>query len=189
MFHELRRAGWAGRRLRQIAAALLLSMGLTVVLAGCGFNAATNAPYTPSDGTNADIGDGGTLKIRNLVIISRAEGEGIVSASLIGNADDQLTSVSVTPTKVDGSAAPAVSTAPAAPLQLGGGNLIVLTNQAPLTVTAPDLVAGLSASVTMTFAKAGPVTLNCPVVDGTIPPWSQITPGTSASPTPQPTPT
>jgi hypothetical protein len=187
VFHELR-AGRAGRRLRQIAAGLLLSIGLTALVAGCGFNAATNMPYTPSDGTNLDIGEGGALKIRNLVIISRTKGEGIISATLIGNTDDQLTSVSIIPDKTDGAPGAAATTAPTPPLQLGGGNLIVLTNQAPLTVRSPDLTAGLAASVTMTFAKAGPVTLNCPVVDGSIPPWSQITPGTSLSPTPQPTP-
>jgi hypothetical protein len=187
VFHELR-AGRAGRRLRQIAAGLLLAIGLTALVAGCGFNAATNMPYTPSDGTNIDIGEGGALKIRNLVIISRTKGEGVISATLIGNTDDQLTTVAVTPSKADGSAGAAVTTSPAPPLQLGGGNLIVLTNVAPLTLRSPDLIAGLAASVTMTFAKAGPVTLNCPVVDGSVPPWSQITPGTSASPTPEPTP-
>lgn len=175
--------------MRRIAAALLLSIGLTALVAGCGFNAQTNQPYTPADGTNADIGDGGTLKIRNLVVISRTKGEGVISATLIGNADDQLTSVAVAPTKVDGTPAAAVTTTPTAPLQLGGGSLTVLTNVAPLTVQAPDLVAGLSATVTMNFAKAGPVTLNCPVVDGTQAPWSTITPGVSASPTPEPTPT
>ncbi|WP_375425830.1 hypothetical protein [uncultured Friedmanniella sp.] len=176
------------RRLRQIVAALLLSVTLTALVAGCGFDAQTNKPYTPADGTNADIGTDGSLKIRNLVIISRTEGEGVVSASLVGNTDDQLTSVSVTPIKVDGTAGSPVTAAPATPLQLGSGSFTVLTNLAPLSVKAADLTPGLTATVTMTFAKAGPVTLNCPVVDGTIPPWSQVTPGTSASPTPEPTP-
>ena len=169
MFHNLRRAGRAGR-LRQATAALLLSIGLTALVAGCGFNAQTNMPYTPSDGTNADIGDGGAIKIRNLVLISRTAGEGVVSATLIGNTEDSLNSVSITPIKADGSSGSAVTATPAAPLQLGGGSLIVLTNVAPLSVTSPDLLAGLTAKVTMDFAKAGPTTLNCPVVDGTIPP-------------------
>jgi hypothetical protein len=182
------RAERSGRRLRRVVAAALLSVTLTALVTGCGFNAQTNMPYTPSDGTNADIGNGGALKIRNLVLISRTKGEGIVSATLIGNTDDQLSSVSVAPIKLDGTPAAAVTASPTAPLQLGGGSITVLTNIAPLTVSAPDLMAGLTATVTMTFAKAGPVSLNCPVVDGSIPPWSQVTPGVSASPTPEPTP-
>ena len=83
--------------------ALLLSCSLVGLMAACGFNAQTNQPYTPADGTNADIGTDGVLKIRNLVVISRAEGEGIVSASLIGNAEDQLTGITVAPFLADGS--------------------------------------------------------------------------------------
>jgi hypothetical protein len=188
VFEDLRRAGWAGRRWRQAVVSLLLSLGLTALVAGCGFNAQTNMPYTPADGTNADLGAGGAIKIRNLVVISDTKGSGVISATLIGNVQDQLTSVSVTPLKADGSAGTAVTATPATPLQLGGGSLIVLTNVTPLKVTSPDLVAGLSATVTMNFTTAGPATLNCPVVDGTQAPWSAITPGVSPTPSPEPTP-
>lgn len=187
MSQDLRRAGRVGRRAQRAAAALLLSAGL-IGLAGCGFDAQTSKPYTPADGTNADIGDGGTLKIRNLVVISKVTGEGVVSATLVGNAEDQLNSVSVTPIKPDGSSGTAVTATPTAPLKLGGGSLTVLTNVAALSVKAPDLMAGLTATVTMDFSNAGPVTLRSPVVDGTIPPWSTVTPGASASPTPEATP-
>ena len=187
MSQDLRRAGRSGRRAQRTAVALLLSVGL-VGLAGCGFDAQTNKPYTPADGTNADIGTDGALKIRNLVIISKTKGEGVVSASLIGNAEDQLNSVSVTPIKADSSSGAAVMATPPTPLKLGGGSLTVLTNVASLSVQAPDLMAGLTATVTMNFTNAGPVTLRSPVVDGTLPPWSNVTPGVSASPSPEPTP-
>lgn len=187
MSQDLRRAGRSGRRAQRAAAALVLSVGL-LGLTGCGFDVQTNQPYTPADGTNADIGDGGTLKIRNLVIISKTKGEGVVSASLVGNAEDQLNSVSVTPIKTDGSSGTAVTATPVTPLKLGGGSYTVLTNVANLSVQAPDLLAGLTATVTMNFTNAGPVTLRSPVVDGTIAPWSTVTPGVSASPSPEPTP-
>ena len=167
------------------AAALLLSFGLVGLLGACGFGAQTLQPYTPADGTNLDIGTDAALKIRNLVIISRAKGEGIVSASLVGNTEDQLTSVTVVPAKPDSSAGTPATATPPAPISLGGGSLVVLTDQQPLlTVRAPDLAPGLSADVTLQFAKAGAVTLRCPVVDGTAGQWQTISPSPSPSPTP-----
>ena len=178
------------RRGTRALVALLLSCSLVGLMAACGFKAQTNQPYTPADGTNADIGTDGVLKIRNLVVISRAEGEGIVSASLIGNAEDQLTGITVAPFLADGSDGPAVPAQLPAPLSLGGGSLTVLTNGPLVTVQAPEMMAGLDALVTLQFAKAGSVPLRAPVVDGTLEPWSTIsaTPGASASPSPSPSP-
>ena len=171
-------------RARRAVAAWLLTFGLVGLAAGCGFQAQLNQPYTPADGTNRDIGTDGAIKVRNLVIISRAAGQGIVSASLIGNVEDQLTGVSVTPLKADGSAGtPATADLPS-PIRLGGGSLTVLTNQELLTVSAPDLQPGLTASVTLQFAQAGAVALQCPVVDGTVIPWATISPTPSAGSSP-----
>lgn len=197
MSEDVRRAGRSGRRVARAAAVVVLALGPVALTAGCGFDAQTNQPYTPADGTNLDVGTDGALKVRNLVVVSRAKGEGFISASLIGNAEDQMTGVSVAPTKVDGTQGSAVTASPAQPLQLGGGSLVVLTNLPLLTVQSPDLVAGLSATVTLQFTKAGPVTLNAPVVDGTQGQWATISPsptpsalaGDSASPTPSASPT
>ena len=43
---------------------------------------------------------------------------------------------------------------------------MVLTDQAPITVKSPDLMAGLDAIVTLAFQNAGEVTVRVPVVDG-----------------------
>lgn len=189
MSEKLPRSGQAGRRAARTVVAVLLSLGLMGLVGGCGFNVQTNRPYTPSDGTNADIGTDGALKVRNLVVISRVNGQGDISATLVANTPDQLQSVSVTPVKSDGSTGTAVTATIPSPLDLGAGSLTVLTNVAAIRVSSTDLQAGLTAQVTMQFAQAGPVTLNCPVVDGTIEPWSSVTPGSSASPSPEPTPT
>lgn len=175
------------KRAARALVAWLLSCSLVGLVAACGFNAQTNQPYTPSDGTNADIGPDGELKIRNLVIISRVEGQGIVSASLIGNAEDQLTGVTVAPVKADGTDAEAVAAMLPAPLQLGNGSLTILTDGPLITVQAPELTAGLDALVTMQFANAGSVPMRAPVVDGTLEPWSTITPAASPSPSASPT--
>lgn len=189
MSDDRRPAGRAARRGARALVAWLLSCSLVGLVAACGFNAATNQPYTPSDGTNADIGTDGTLKVRNLVIISRADGQGIVSASVIANAEDQLTGVTVAPFLADGTDGPPAAAGLAAPLQLGGGSLTILTQGPLITVQAPELTAGLDALVIMQFANAGSVPLRAPVVDGTLEPWSTITPvpGGSASPSPSAT--
>lgn len=182
MSHDRRPAGRASGRAARALAALLLSFGLVGLAAGCGFDAQLLKPYTPADGTNKDIGEDGTLKVRNLVVVSRAKGQGILSATLVSNAAERLTRVTVAPHTLQGTTGPAVPITLAAPTELAAGSLVVLTNQQPLlTVSAPDLEAGSSATVVMTFEKAGEVTLDCPVVDGTQAPWSTISPSPSSS--------
>jgi len=186
---DWRPAGRVVRRGRRALGALLLSCSL-VGLVACGFNAQTNQPYTPADGTNADIGESGILKVRNLVVVSREEGQGIVSASIVANEEDTLDSVTVAPFKADGTDAPAATASLPTPMRLTPGSLTILTNGPLLTVEASDLTAGLDALVTMQFEKAGAVNLRAPVVDGTLEPWSSIsaTPSAGASESPSPSP-
>jgi hypothetical protein len=185
---DRRPSGRTRGRAARAAAALLLSVGLLSTGAACGFDAQLLKPYTPGDGTNIDVGEDGALKIRNLVLISRAKGEGIVSATLISTNADRLRGVTVAPQKLDGTVGAAVPATLAAPVDLAG-TLVVLTDKQPLiTVSAPDLEAGISATVVMQFEKSGDVTLNAPVVDGTVAPWSTISPSPSASPSASPTP-
>jgi hypothetical protein len=190
---DRRPAGRASGRATRALAALLLSFGLVGLAAGCGMNAQLLQPYNPADGTNKDIGEDGTLKVRNLVVVSRAKGEGILSATFVSNAAEQLTGATVAPHTLQGTTGPAVPVTIAPPIELAPGSLVVLTNQQPLlTVSAPDLEAGSAATVVMQFEKAGAVTLECPVVDGTQAPWSTISPSPaasgagSASPSPSP---
>jgi hypothetical protein len=181
VFHNRRPVGRPrGRRARALATAAL---SLTLLgAAGCGFEAQTLQPYTPADGTNLDVGADNQLKIRNLVVVSKTDGQGIISASILSGADDQLTGAAVVPSPLSGSPGPAVTAKVAAPIALPGGRLVVLTNQPLITVSSPQLVAGGAASVTLQFAGSGEVALNCPVVDGNLPEWSSI--GSSASPSP-----
>ncbi|MEZ5089781.1 MAG: hypothetical protein R2719_08660 [Micropruina sp.] len=98
---------------------------LVLALAGCGMNVQTLQPYTPAQGVNSDVGQ---VRVRNLVIVADAAGQGVISASLITYADDTLTAVGGTPHKSDGSAgSPLVVTATGLPLQLSTETLVVLT--------------------------------------------------------------
>jgi hypothetical protein len=164
---------------------LLLVIGLLLVSGACGQNVQTNVPYTPGEGVNVDVGDPSipdkVVHVRNLLIISWEPGEGVVSASIVTGDRDALTGVSGTPIKLDGTeGAPFTATMPST-VSLANGVLVVLTDEAPITVKSPDLMAGLDANVTLAFQNAGEVTLRVPVVDGNEPQYATI------KPTPTPT--
>ena len=167
------------RRLRA-GLAVLLSLGLLVVAAACGMDAQTNQPYTPAEGINVDVGDpsdpDSVVSVRNLLIVSKAAGDGIVSASLVTDGQDQLTGITGVPIKADGTdGAPFTATLPN-PVVLANGQQVVLTDGAPIMVKSADIVPGLSASLTLTFQNAGEVTVKVPVVDGNEPQYATITP-------------
>jgi hypothetical protein len=77
---------------------------------------------------------------------------------------------------VDGTeSAPFTATIPNT-VSVANGALVVLTDQAPITVKSPDLVPGLDAIVTLAFQNAGEVTLRVPVVDGNEAPYVSLKP-------------
>jgi hypothetical protein len=166
-------------------ASLLLVIGLLLVSGACGQNVQTNRPYTPAEGVNIDVGDPANpdkvVHVRNLLIISHAPGEGIVSASIVTDDRDALTAVSGTPIKVDGTeGAPFTATIPNT-VSLANGLQVVLTDQAPVTVRSPDLMAGLDADVTLAFQNAGEATLRVPVVDGNEAQYATLKPTPTSS--------
>ena len=101
---------------RRGAGVLAAGIGSVLLLTGCGFNAQTLQPYTPAEGVNAQVG---TVKVRNLVLVSDASGKGYVSASLVSSANDTLVKVSGTPTLLNGSAG--------VPLTVSGGTPVPLS--------------------------------------------------------------
>ena len=166
------------------SAAVLLAL---VPVAACGRNAQTLRPYTPSEGVNFDVGDltvpDSVINVRNLLVISRSPGTGIISATMVTSGRDTLVGVSGVPYLADSSkGTPFTATLPG-PVLLTNDAQVVLTNQQPLiTVTgATGLVAGLDADVTLEFGKAGSVTTRTTVVDGNRSPYTEITPGASPS--------
>ena len=176
------------RRTRQTGAALVLVLGLLFASTACGMDVQTNQPYTPGEGVNFDVGAGaeggnnedGVVLVRNLLIISHGPGEGIISGSIVTDGRDTLTAVSGNAIKTDGSpGAPFTATIPNG-VTLANNLLVVLTDGPVITVSSPDLVAGLDASVTLQFEKVGQATVRVPVVDGAVPQYRSIT----ASPTP-----
>ena len=166
------------------AAAVLLAM---TPLAACGTNAQTMRPYTPAEGVNFDVGDmavpESVIHVRNLLVISRSPGTGIISGTMVTLGRDTLVGVSGVPYNVDSSkGTPFTATLPG-PVLLTNNAQVVLTNQQPLVTFsgATGLTAGLDADVTLEFGKAGSVTTRTTVVDGNLSPYTGITPSASPS--------
>jgi hypothetical protein len=167
--HSGLQTGSRGRRLRA-GGSLLLVLGLLFLAGACGRNVQTNQPYTPGEGVNLDVGDPAqpnkVVHVRNLMIISWAPGEGVVSGSIVTADRDSLTAVTGIPIKPDGSeGAPFTGTIPST-VSLANGVLVVLTAQPPIIVKSPDLMAGLDAVLTLQFENAGEVTTRAPIVEG-----------------------
>ena len=65
---------------------------------------------------------------------------------------------------------------------IANGAQVVLTDQAPISVQSPDLMAGLEAAVTLAFQNAGEVTVRVPVVDGNEAQYATLRPTPTSTP-------
>ena len=167
-------------------ASLLLVIGLLLVSGACGQDVQTNRPYTPAEGVNIDVGDPANpdqvVHVRNLLIISWEPGQGVVSASIVTDDRDALTAVSGTPIKVDGTEGAPFTATIGNTVSIANGAQVVLTDQAPISVQSPDLMAGLEAAVTLAFQNAGEVTVRVPVVDGNEAQYARLRPTPTSTP-------
>jgi hypothetical protein len=158
---------------------LVVALGLLLV-AGCGMNAQTSKPYTAAEGINVDVGNPAqnnlVVHVRNLLVIAKGPGQGVLSASLVTNNRDSLTKVSGNPIKLDDSdGAPFTVTLPNA-LTIANGAEVVLTNTPLIVLSSPDLVPGFSAKITLQFENAGQTTVTVPIEDGNQPQFASISP-------------
>ena len=165
--------------------ALLLAIGLLLATGACGTNAQTLQPYTPGEGINLDVGNPSdprnVVYVRNLLIISKAPGQGVLSGTLLTDGRDELTEVTGTAIKTDGTAGAAFSGTLTNTVSFANGAPIVLTDRSRIAVNSPDLAAGLSATVTLQFRKAGEARTVVPVVDGNEPQYATISPAPAPS--------
>ena len=122
------------------------------------------------------------VHVRNLLVISKAPGSGVLSASLVTDGRDQLTGVTGYAIKFDGSEGAPLTVTLSNTVSIANRAQVVLTDQSPIGVTSADLAPGGTASMTLTFANAGEVTVLVPVVDGNEPQYASIGP----APTPTP---
>ena len=170
---------------RRRAAGLLLAMGLLLGTAACGHDAQTLRPYTPAEGVNLDVGNPADPKtvvhIRNLLVISKSRGQGLLSATIVTDGRDELTAVSGNAVKVDGSPGAPFTARLTNTVSFANGAPIVLTDGSPIAVDSPDLAPGLTANVKLQFKNAGEATAVVPVVDGNEPQYASISPAPAPS--------
>lgn len=175
----------SARGVRGRLVALLAVLGLVLVVGACGNDAQTLRPYTPAEGVNIDVGNPSDVEnvvhVRNLLIISKEAGSGVLSASLVTDGRDQLTGVTGYAIKSDGSQGAPLTVTLGNSVSIANRAQIVLTDQAPIGVRSADLAPGLTASMTLTFANAGEVTVIVPVVDGNEPQYASISPAPTPS--------
>ena len=171
------------RGFRGAATALLLTMGLLLGTAACGNNAQTLQPYTPAEGVNLDVGNPAdqrsVVHVRNLLIISKSRGQGVLSATLVTYGRDELTGVTGSAIKVGGTVGAPFTATLTSPVSFANGTPIVLTDGSPIVLRSADLAAGLTANVTLQFQTAGEATAIIPVVDGNEPQYATIKPAPS----------
>lgn len=159
-------------------AALLLAVGLLLGTAACGNDAQTLRPYTPGEGINFDVGDEKDIQnvvhVRNLLIISKAPGSGVLSALLVTDGRDELTKVTGTAVKTDGSDGAPLAVSISNSVTFANRAQVVLTDRAPIGVTSADLAPGRTANMTLTFANAGEISVIVPVADGSEPQYADV---------------
>ena len=105
-----------------------------------------------------------------------------MSASIVTDDRDALTAVSGTPIKVDGTEGAPFTATIGNTVSIANGAQVVLTDQAPISVQSPDLMAGLEAAVTLAFQNAGEVTVRVPVVDGNEAQYATLRPTPTSTP-------
>jgi hypothetical protein len=164
----------------RVVAALLMVLAASVATA-CGFEQQTLRPYTPAEGVNFDVGGDRGVKVRNLMILSRTEGEGFLSATMVAGDRNQLTGISGKAIKSDGTDGAPLAATIQSPITLESGVPVILTDGPPITVRSPDLEAGLLAEVTLQFSPAGSTTVRIPVVDANEGPYASVSPQATPS--------
>lgn len=169
-----------GARRPRLAAALLITVGLVLLTGACGQGAQTLRPYTPAEGINLDAGNRADPKsvvhVRGLLIISKAPGQGVLSATLVTDGRDELTAVTGNAIKVDASVGAPFTATLTNTVSFANGVPIVLTDGSPITLNSPDLAPGLTANVKLQFRNAGEASAVVPVADGNEPQYASISP-------------
>lgn len=145
-------------------AGVAAALGASLILTGCGFDVQTLQTYTPAHGVNVDVD---AVKVRNLLVIANASGQGRLSASLVSSKADTLTGVTGYATNQDGSKAGDLTIAGASAIALPANKLVVLTGDgAPqVTVSGPALKPGFNVTLRLSFGSGGVKELRVPVLD------------------------
>ena len=156
------------RRTALTAAAVTLSCTLAACAYGPG--AQTLQPYQAAEGTNAASGG---IDVRNMLVLASEDGKGELHSAIVNNSGSDDTLVSIESAPAD---APVQngSVPQDAPDKVTFGNVRTLTLKVGQSLTLPPSTGspvtvtggkpGDMIKVTITFAKAAPLTTDIPVL-------------------------
>lgn len=144
-------------RFRRKTALTLSALVLaTPVLTACGFNYATDRPYTPGRGVNDRAG---TVDVLNALIVSGQDNSGTFIASLSNNDQEQQASF----VSLAGAEGTTIQPGSFPPVPVDPGALVNLAIEGGVPVSG-SFTAGEFVPVTLGFANGERVTLKVPVV-------------------------
>lgn len=150
---------------RSRRAALAPAVALALLLTGCSATnpITTQADYAASDGIRAELGD---LRLGNLLVLTSAEGEPGTLIGSVSNDGDQDAAVDITVGE---------STTG---LDVGARSSVVLGTEDGEQVEIDSVPAppGALVDVTVTSDVGGTMTVRVPVLDGTLPEYTDLIP-------------
>jgi hypothetical protein len=146
---------------RSLAAVALVLAAPTLSSCGAGFDAQTDQVYNPSAGVDDRSG---AVDLTNVLVVSGEKGSGTVVASLVNN--DQVKADALKSVAGAGQDS-TLQVTPGGTTTIGPGGMLNLATQGKVFVRGDRVQAGYYVSLTFTFDRAAPVTLDVPVVSAT----------------------
>ncbi len=158
-------------------AAAVACLGVSLGLAGCGFDVQSLQPDLSGQGVNVNAGQ---VRIRDLVVVETGAQTGRLAGTLTSPTEDQMVSVAGFVHNLDGrQGAPLTTTGQAVTVPAGG--VVILTDGPGVMVASPDLKAGLTVDLTLRFRSGAQTTVKTVIVDKSNPVYRSVTPAPSVS--------
>jgi hypothetical protein len=181
------RAAHAPRTVPSLLA--LAAAALMLMLSGCSAvnPITTGKQYSASDGVRLELG--GQVGAANLMVVSPSRtGPGVLLGALT-NRTDAATTVTITnKVVIDGLASPAASEEFTAEVPLAAGQTVLLGTAGgfPTSIPISHAPVGGLLGLELSTPESGRQSVSVPVLDGTLPEYSTISPRPTPSPSPTP---
>lgn len=134
------------------------AIALATVLTSCGFDAATDRPYTPGAGTNDQDA---LVDVLSATVVSAQEGSGTFLASFANNDQEEAATVTSIAGAGDDTAVKVVGFEP---IEVPPGGLVNLATEGGLVLTGEQIVSGAFVTLDIGFADGDSVEIDVPIV-------------------------
>lgn len=180
------RRGRSPRTMLMRTAAAVAAVGLVASSSACGFRPQQKSEAPRSHdlsirggGVNLNMGTAShKVMVRDLLVISRKNGSGFLSAGIQAPSNDTLQKVSGRPVDTHGKTGKPVDVSMAGSMHVGT-DLLVLVDHKPVRLRSPGLKAGLTVKLKLSFEHAGSKQVEAPVVDGNNSTYETVQPKSS----------